>query len=117
LIYERDLDESIARYQGEVNPSIETCRKLAACLIVKRELFGEPERLPTVSNLEQVGQYSYAAEPVPVDTYISYTSDTEFSRVIDGRKPEDVWPIIDELISTVQVLMPRLYDGVMRKLQ
>ena len=46
MIYERDLDESIARYQGEVNPSIETCRKLAACLIVKRELFGEPERLP-----------------------------------------------------------------------
>ena len=110
MIYERDLDESIARYQGEVNPSIETCRKLAACLIVKRELFGEPERLPKYG-------YSYAAEPVPVDTHITYTSDTEFSRVIDGRRQEDVWPIIDELMSTVQVLMPRLYDGVMRKLQ
>lgn len=110
MIYERDLDESIARYQGEVNPSIETCRKLAACLIVKRELFGEPERLPEHG-------YSYAAAPVPVDAHITYTSDTEFSRVIDGRKPEDVWPIIDELMSTVQVLMPRLYDGVMRKLQ
>jgi hypothetical protein len=115
LIYERDLDESIARYQGEVNPSIETCRKLAACLIVKRELFGEHERLPVVA--ENATSYSYAAAPVPVDTHITYTSDTEFSRVIDGRKPEDVWPIIDELMSTVQVLMPRLYDGVMRKLQ
>ena len=110
MIYERDLDESIARYQGEVNPSIETCRKLAACLIVKRELFGEPEQLPEHG-------YSYAAEPVPVDTHITYTSDTEFSRVIDGRRQEDVWPIIDELMSTVQVLMPRLYDGVMRKLR
>jgi len=115
LIYEKDLDESIARYQGEVNPSIETCRKLAACLIVKRELFGEPERLPVVADNET--SYSYAAEPVPVDTHITYTSDTEFSRVIDGRKPEDVWPIIDELMSTVQVLMPRLYNGVMRRLQ
>ena len=111
MIYEKDLDESIARYQGEVNPSIETCRKLAACLIVKRELFGEPE-LQRAENA-----YSYAAEPVPVDTHITYTSDTEFSRAIDGRKPEDVWPIMDELMSTVQVLMPRLYDGVMRKLQ
>jgi DNA-binding XRE family transcriptional regulator len=110
LIYEKDLDESIARYQGEVNPSIETCRKLAACLIVKRELFGEPERLPEHG-------YSYAAAPVPVETHITYTSDTDFSRVIDGRRQEDVWPIIDELMSTVQVLMPRLYDGVMRKLQ
>ena len=110
MIYERDLDESIARYQGEVNPSIETCRKLAACLIVKRELFGDAERLPE-------HDYSYAASPVPVDTHITYTSDTEFSRVIDGRKPEDVWPILDELMSTIQVLMPRLYNGVMHKLQ
>ena len=110
MIYERDLDESIARYQGEVNPSIETCRKLAACLIVKRELFGDTERLPEHG-------YSYAAAPVPVDTHITYISDTEFSRAIDGRKLEEVWPIIDELMSTVQVLMPRLYNGVMRKLQ
>ena len=115
MIYEKDLDESIARYQGEVNPSIETCRKLAACLIVKRELFGEPERFPVVA--DNATGYSYAAEPVPVDTHITYTSDTEFSRVIDGRKPEDIWPIMDELMSTVRVLMPRLYDGVMRKLQ
>ena len=110
MIYERDLDESIARYQGEVNPSIETCRKLAACLIVKRELFGEPERLPEHG-------YSYAAAPVPVDTHITYISDTEFSRAINGRRQEDVWPIIDELVSTVEVLMPRLYNGLMRRLQ
>ena len=75
----------------------------------------EQETESTVA--ENATSYSYAAEPVPVDTHITYTSDTEFSRVIDGRKPEDVWPIIDELMSTVQVLMPRLYDGVMRKLQ
>jgi len=115
LIYEKDLDESIARYQGETNPTIETCGKLAACLVVKWLMFGNPERLPVVA--ENATNYSYAAEPVPVDTHITYTSDTEFSRVIDGRKPEDVWPIMDELMSTVQVLMPRLYDGVMRKLQ
>lgn len=110
MIYEKDLDESIARYQGEVNPSIETCRKLAACLIVKRELFGEPERMPEHG-------YSYAAEPVPVDTHITYTSDTEFSRVIDGRDPAEIWPIIDELIGTIQVLIPKLYNVVMQKLQ
>ena len=110
MIYERDLDESIARYQGEVNPSIETCRKLAACLIVKRELFGEPERFPEHG-------YSYAAAPVPVDTHITYTSDTDFSRVIDGKDPADVWPVLDELMTAVQTLLPRLYDNVMRRLQ
>ena len=112
MIYEKDLDESIARYQGEVNPSIETCRKLAACLIVKRELFGEPEQLP-------VGQsYSFAAE-APTETpeiTIGYDSGTEFSDAIHGRNPDDIWPWLDELMSTIQVLMPRLYESAMNRL-
>lgn len=113
MIYEHDLDESIARYQGEVNPSIETCRKLAACLIVKRELFGEPEQLERAENA-----HSYAAAPVEtVEHTIDYYSDTEFSRVIDGRNQDDIWPVMDELMSAVRTLMPRLYDSVMRKLQ
>lgn len=108
MIYEKDLDESIARYQGETNPSIETCRKLAACLIVKRELFGEQEQ-PT-----SPAQYSYA--PAPAETTIQYDSGTEFAECINGRKPEDIWPIMDELMDTIHALMPRLYDGVMMKL-
>lgn len=114
MIYEKDLDESIARYQGEVNPSIETCRKLAACLIVKRELFGEPEQL---ERAEDAHSYSFAAAPVDTAETIHFDSGTDFSQAIDGRKPGDIWPIMDELMSTIQVLMPRLYDGVMRKLQ
>lgn len=37
--------------------------------------------------------------------------------MIDGRDAAEIWPIIDELMSTVQALMPRLYDGVMRELR
>lgn len=115
MIYEKDLDESIARYQGEVNPSIETCRKLAACLIVKRELFGKAEQSVGVSKTE-IPTYSYAAPPDAAET-IHYDSGTDFSQMIDGRNPADIWPIMDELMSTVQALMPRLYDGVMQRLQ
>lgn len=110
MIYEKDLDESIARYMGDPDPTINTCIKLASCLTVKREMFGEPEQTDR--------SYSYAAEPVePVDTHIQYTSDTEFSRVIDGMKQNDVWPVLDEMMTAVQTLLPRLYDGVMRRLQ
>ena len=112
MIYEKDLDESIARYQGEVNPNIETCRKLAACLTVKRELFGKPERLPA-----DVSGYSYAAAPVDTAETIHYDSGTDFSQAIDGRNPADIWPIIDEMMDTVHTLMPRLYNSVMRRLQ
>lgn len=113
MIYEHDLDESIARYQGEVNPSIETCRKLAACLIVKRELFGNSEQ----PDERAENAYSYAAGPVDTAETIHYDSGTDFSQVIDGRDAAEVWPIIDEMMEAVNTLMPRLYDSVMRKLQ
>lgn len=110
MIYEKDLDESIARYQGETEPSIETCRKLAACLFVKKELFGNSEQLP------ETRSYSYAAEPPTYNNIIQYDSGTEFSAKIDGCDADDVWPIIDELMSTIQIMAPRLYANVMRKL-
>lgn len=116
MIYEKDLDESIARYQGEVNPSIETCRKLAACLIVKRELFGKPERSDHFRDPTEM-VYSGAAGPVDTAETIHYDSGTDFSQVIDGRDPAEVWPVIDEMMEAVNTLMPRLYDSVMRKLQ
>lgn len=116
MIFEKDLDESIARYQGEVNPSIETCGKLAVCLYVKNELFGKSEQLPVVAE-KATGGYSYAAGPVDTAETIHYDSGTDFSQVIDGRDPADVWPIIDEMMEAVNTLMPRLYDSVMRKLQ
>ena len=109
MIHEKDLDESIARYQGEPEPSIETCRKLAACLIVKRELFGEPEHIHEPS-------YSYAAESPTEEPMIDYDSGTEFSAAINGRDPAEIWPIIDEMMSALQVQMPRQYNRVIQKI-
>ena len=57
-----------------------------------------------------------AAPAETIETTISYYSDTDFSHAIDGKPAKDVWPLMDELMSTIQVLLPRLYDGVMRRL-
>ena len=112
MITEHDLEQAIAECQGERNPNANTCIKLAAFYTIRREMFGKAEQLERAENA-----YSYAAEPAPVDTHIQYISDTEFSRAIDGRNLNDVWPIIDELVSSVEVLMPRLYNSLMRRLQ
>ena len=109
LIYERDLDEAIAVCQGERNPNVNTCIKLAAYLTLKRELFGkeEPEQ-----------SYSFAAGPVDTVSHtIDYNSDTEFSQAISGRNADDIWPIIDDMVTTVQVMYPKLYEAVMRQLR
>ena len=84
MIYEKDLDESIARYQGEVNPSINTCIKLAACYALKRELFGEPEQ-PALT------AYCFAAAPdESVESTIEYYGDTECEKTIGGRDAEAI---------------------------
>lgn len=112
MITEHDLEQAIAECQGERNPNANTCIKLAAFYTIRNELFGRTEQVSET----RMPEYSYAAAPEPVENTIDYYSDTDFSRAIDGRNPADVWPIIDELMSTIQALMPRLYDGVMRKL-
>lgn len=114
MITEHDLIEAIAECQGERNPNANTCIKLAAFYTIRNEMFGKTEQL---ERADYAQSYSYAESPEPVDTHIDYTSDTEFSRAINGRQPGDIWPIMDELMSTIEVLVPRLYNGVMRRLQ
>lgn len=110
MITEQDLEQAIAECQGERNPNSSTCIKLAAFYTIRNEMFGKPEPL-TFSG------YSHADAPAePADTHIEYNSGTDFSRAIDGRDPADIWPIVDELVSALQVIQPRLYDAFMRKL-
>jgi hypothetical protein len=114
LITERDLEQAIAECQGERNPNANTCIKLAAFYTIRNELFGKPEQ---VERAEDAHSYSYAAAPVDTAETIHYDSGTDFSQAIDGRNPDEIWPIIDEAMSAIQVLMPRLYAKVMRDLQ
>lgn len=115
MITERDLQEAILECQGQRNPTATTCIKLAAFLIIKRELYPEQQE-PEPFN-EPPTVYSYSKEPPtePTDE-ITYDSGSEFSLAISGRRQEDVWPVIDELMDVLHAVNPRLYDGVMRKL-
>lgn len=115
MITEHDLKEAIAECQGTRNPNASTCIKLAAFLIIQRELYGTSEQLiPPMIEPE----YSYAAMPEnDAEKTIDYQSDTEFSQAIDGREANEIWAIIDELMTVLQVTYPRLYAGVMRKIK
>lgn len=113
MITEKDLVEAIAECQGTRNPNAATCMKLASFYTILDHMKeGREEPTP------ELPAYSYAPPPMePIETSIKYNSDTEFSWAISGKDPDDVWPIMDELMSVLQVTQPRLYDGVMRKLQ
>lgn len=47
---------------------------------------------------------------------INYNGDSEFLQLINGRDQSEVLPVMDELMSTLQVINPRLYNSVLRKL-
>lgn len=111
MITERDLEQAIAECQGERNPNANTCVKLAAFFIIRNELFGKSDPLPERS-VDPRTTYSYATGPT-----IDYSSDSEFASIINGKDPSEVWPVMDELMETIRVLMPRLYNGVIQRLQ
>lgn len=115
MITEHDLQAAIAECKGKRNPDSSTCIKLAAFLIIQEHLYGKPPESDTAPALPA---YSYAAAPVePVEETIAYQSDTEFSQAIDGRRASEIWPIMDELMTVLQATNPRLYAGVMRKIE
>lgn len=110
MITLHDLESAIAECQGKRNPDSSTCIKLAAFYTIKREMFGEDK------DAEPLPAYSYAPAPEPTSR-IDYPGESEFSRAIDGRKQEDVLPVMGELMETLHIIQPRLYDAVMLKLQ
>ena len=108
MITQQDLKQAISECQGERNPNANTCIKLAAFLTIQRELFGEEKQA------EQFPTYSFA--PAPIQNTIEINSGSEFARAIDGRNQREVIPVIDELMSTLQIIQPRLYAAVMGRL-
>ena len=109
MITQRDLDEAIAECLGKRNPDANTCIKLAAFYTIQRELYGAADPGP------EPPQYSYAAAPERTDT-VTIASTSEFATAIDGRKQAEIWPVIDDLMATIQTIEPRLYNAVMDKL-
>ena len=108
MITERDLQDAIAQCQGERHPNANTCIKLAAYFTIYDHLF--PKQAEQV---EQVPQTIF--KTVDEEEVADY-SDTDFYRAIRGRKAAEVWSVMNELMDTIQVINPRLYDGVMRQL-
>ena len=113
MITEYDLDEAIAECQGERSPNANTCIKLAAFLTIKSELFGKNEQL------KEGPAYSYA--PAPVQTVgksdtVTYSGDSEFARAVQGKDAGKMWAIVDELMTSIAVLYPPLYNAVLRKI-
>ena len=117
MITEQDLAQAIAECQGERHPNANTCIKLAAFLTIRNELFGDKEEnhFADDSKMEVPQEYSFAGPQVEENS-VAYESGTEFGQAINGKRQDKVFSVLDELMSTLQIVNTRLYDAVMRRL-
>lgn len=106
MITEHDLREAIAECEGVREPTSTTCMKLAAYYTLLDRM--EPTA-PVVSR-----SYSYAEPP---GTQITYQSGTEFGEAVDGKDVSEVMEILDEAMSLLKPLNPRLYGAIIRKIK
>lgn len=111
MITEQDLQEAIAECEGQRNPTSNTCMKLAAFYTIRDKMY--PKSDP-VTRPEPV---VYSTAPAPGwNSEVEYKEQSEFSKAIVGMDMDQLIPIMDELMSTLQIVSPRIYSGVMRKL-
>lgn len=102
MITVQDLEMAIAECQGQRNPNANTCIKLAAYYTILRHMQGDEPK-------EQFPVYSFAAQA-------TLNSDTEFAQRVNTSDLQKVLEVIDDLMTALAVLNPKLYDSVMRKL-
>lgn len=101
-----ELQDAIDELQN-ASHTIQNCSKLASAYIV-------------LDHISPSGGYSTESKPVQtvekaVDIVGDY-GDSEFLGIIRGRNATDMWLLMDELMSTLSVLNPRLYDSVIDKI-
>ena len=109
MITKFDLEEAIAQCQGVVNPNANTCIKLASFLTVYDHMYGNK-----TEETDDIHQQSYSFSNGSV---IDINSRSEFANEINGKSTESVLKVVDELMETLQILNPRLYNSVIKKIR
>ena len=103
----KEIDLEIARLEyGE--SSYPAYAKLATLYTIKNQM-------NRAEGKQQEPIQAYSMESAP--EYTVRYEDSEFLREIDGKDQEEVFHIMDDLMDTLRVANPRVYNGVMRKIR
>lgn len=106
MIKEEDLHEAIAECHGAKNPNANTCLKLASYYTILDHLKEQHEKVIVPSG------YSYTAEPPAA----RYSSNSEFGAIVSEIDEHELMKVIDEAMETMRIMVPNLYNAIMRKL-
>lgn len=102
MITEKELLKAIEECESEPITASKI-GKLADFYVIYDHLFGEPFD----------AGYSYSSA---IEKIIETNGDSEFLKAVDGKKSEKVWAIMDELMTAVKTLHPRMYNRVIERI-
>lgn len=102
MITRRELDGAITECENAPT-SYQNCEKLATFYTIREHAFrGDSTEL----------EYSYDS-PQGIGDF----GESDFLQAVKGRDETEIWEILDELMDTVLITNPRLYQGVMRQIK
>jgi len=90
-----DLEMAPATFQN--------AEKLATFYTLYEHLYVRKEPLSRVESIEEVVIGDYG--------------DSEFFQAVMDKKADDVWMVIDELMETLKVMQPKLYQATIDKIK
>lgn len=108
MLNKQEIDEYIAELESQKNHSVSEFNFLSSLYAIRNNAFEKQE-----NNYER--SYSQAAAPIadPLGNY----GDSDFLIVVSGKLPQDAWAVMDDLMDTLRVVNPRVYESVMRKMR
>lgn len=114
MISEAELLNSIAECKA-APATYQNCERLAVFYTLYDRLYAHKnvnESLDGYNNALPLNENKTAAGTVSVPH-----TNSVFFKLVDGMDLGRFWEVIDELVSTVEVINPKLYEGVVKRLK
>lgn len=108
----REIDGAIAEIESS-ELTMTRVKNLAALYVVKNQRLADASHSPQKAELQEPVRYYEAAEP---STRAAIGS-SDFLRAVSNVDLTDAMSVLDELMSALYVANPKVYNGVMRKLE
>lgn len=103
MIAEKDLLEAIEELKS-APASYSNCQKLATFCTVCDFLYGKDEEA-------QVETANHG------DPMLSTNCESEFLAAVDGKRASKVLAVMAELMTALEIVQPKMYAGVLRRLE
>lgn len=103
-----EVERAIAELENG-KTSFATCAKLADLYAIRDHHYNIPDGYNAA--------YSRAAEPIHAPVQLDKYGDSDFLLAVQGKRPVDVWAIMDDLMDTLASANTRVYDSIMRRIK